>query len=199
MKFANWLTRTIVTAAIMTCISVATTWVMVNAYVQQILGNFGAAVSTVEPVGLTDVLTGLTGGAAGGQGTALPASTGIQGLGEGRAEDASGEPVGEDESDAYPVPPDALPVMGQVSTSEDELYFSMDDLSEKKEMLTSEERMEIFTLLITKLPAAEVQTISALLEDGLTAEELEEASGILQQHLSEEEYSNLLDIVVKYE
>ncbi|MCI3924762.1 hypothetical protein MO973_31590 [Paenibacillus sp. TRM 82003] len=199
MKFANWLTRTIITAVIMTCVSITTTWVMVNAYVQQVIGSFGTA-SNLEPMELSDVLAALTGSSGGGVGPAAPSlssSAGTEQPADGAANGVTGEPAEEDESEAYPVPDDALPVMGQATTPEEELYISMDDLNERKESLTAEDRMEIFTLLISKLPASEVQSISALLEDGFTAEEMEETSAILQQYLTQEEYEKLLQILMK--
>jgi len=202
VKVINWLTKTILAAAIMAGVSVATTWVMVNAYVRQLLGAYGAA-GTVEPVGFTDVLSSLTaGGASGGtpdgrtpdaeSSAPVSAAPSNSAGGEG-----SGTPTLEPVPDTeYPVPDNALPVMGQAA--QEDSYLSMDELNEKKEALSEEDKMEIFAMLVTKLPPEQVQAISALLEDGLDAAELEQASTILRQHLSEEEFDKLVGILQKY-
>jgi hypothetical protein len=193
MKFVNWLTRTIITAAIMSGISIATTWVMVNAYVQQITEQYGVA-GAVQPIAITNVLSALT---EGGQKKAKPVSA------EAQEDPVSGSPEAPEAADPsakeYPVPDNALPVMGEVETQHDDVYISMEDLNEKKESFTQEDRVEIFTMLITKLPPSEVRTISTLLEDGFRAEEMQEASAILKRHLTEEEYEKLIGILLKYE
>jgi hypothetical protein len=206
MKMVNWLTRAIITAAIMTSISVATTWVMVNAYVQQLMKEFGQT-AVIQPIAFTDVLIALTSGTGRAvrsdgqeQATALTQE-------QGKLDGEEGTPaVGGDAGvKEYPVPEHALPVMGQAgqaegpaAASEEELYISMDDLNEKKDSISQEDRLEIFTILITKLPADEVQSISTLLEDGFTADEMKTASVILKQHLTEDEFQNLIGILMKY-
>lgn len=203
MKMVNWLTRTIITAAIMTSVSVATTWVMVNAYVQQLMEPFGET-AIIEPIAFTDVLTALTSGTEQGDAQGAdpereePATALEQEQGEG--DDGAPAVGGEPEGKEYPVPEHALPVMGELGQQQgagEEFYISMDDLNEKKDSISQEDRMEIFTLLVTKLPPEQVQSISTLLEDGFTADEMNEASGILQQHLSEDEYQRLLAILMK--
>jgi len=209
LKVINWLTKTILAAAIMTGVSVATTWVMVNAYVRQLLGAYGAA-GAVEPVGFADMFSSLTaGGASGGDGalgslddepsapvSAAPANP------AGAGEEGGGTPTLETVPDPeYPVPDNALPVMGQAIQEEAGVaddYLSMDELNEKKEALSEEDKMEIFAMLVTKLPPEQVQEISALFEDGLDATEMEQASEILRQHLSEDEFAKLVAILQKY-
>jgi hypothetical protein len=196
MKMVNWLTRAIITAAIMTSVSIATTWVMVNAYVQQLFKDFGQT-AIVQPIALSDVLTALTSGVRGSnliESTVKPFSA--QEQEQGVSGEEEGTPaVGGSSDKEYPVPDHALPVMGQAFG--EDFYISMDDLNDKKDSMTQEDRMEIFTLLITKLPPNEVQSISTLLENGITAEEMEVASGILQAYLSEDEYTKLLGILKK--
>jgi len=195
MKLVLWLTKTILTAAIVTGVSVATTWAVVNAYVQQLLGQFGAT-SAAEPVGLMDALTSL---GVGMNRDAAPASASAETT-EPQGVEGGETPSGTAPEEDYPVPDNALPVMGQVGAaeSEDDLYISMDDLDAKKDKISDEDRMAIFAMLVTKLPPEEVQAISALLEDGLSAEELEQASTILQKHLTPEEYAELVGILQKY-
>jgi hypothetical protein len=195
MKMIAWLAKTILATAIVTGVSVATTWAVVNAYVQQLLDQFGLTGATGS-VSLQDTFTALSGAREGESATA-----------SANAAPSADEPIVETPSgttpdEEYPVPDNALPVMGQATQSggeeQDDLYISMDDLNKTKDSISDEDRMAIFAMLVTKLPPEEVQTISALLEDGLTGDEMEQASTILQQYLSPEEYSKLLEILQKY-
>lgn len=93
---------------------------------------------------------------------------------------------------------EAIPVMGQVIEQSDELLFSADELNDKKQNITGEDRVEIYSLMITKVPADQIQQISYLLEDGFTMDELIQASQILQTYLDEAEYAKLIEIMMKY-
>ena len=191
MKLVNWLTRTLLAAAVMTSVSVATTWLMVNAYVKQLADQYGVG-AVVQPVMLSDLL----------QEFAENDRSGIPLSGRSGPEPKDPEPKEERSTVEPETPPaNALPVMGQIGSGAgaigEDWYLSMDDLNEAKESLSAEERMEIFSILISKVPASDVQTISTLLEGGLDAEELETAAGILQQHLSDDEFKKLQDLLVK--
>jgi|GEM_PF-4839766 len=188
MKLVNWLTRTLLAAAVMTSVSVATTWLMVNVYVKQLADQYGVG-AVFQPVMMSDLLHEF---AENGR-TGTPLSGGPDPEDPGQSEERSTV-----EQETPPV--NALPVMGQIGSSAgaigEDWYLSMDDLNEAKESLTAEERMEIFSILISKVPASDVQTISTLLEGGLNAEELETAAGILQQHLSDDEYEKLQNLLL---
>jgi len=207
MKFTMWLAKTILTAAIAVTVSLAVSWAVVNAYVRQLLTAYGAG-AAVETVGFADTLAAFMPGKGGssGQEKALGSGgDGATGQTEPGADDNSGQADPQPAGNEAPPPHNALPVMGGVSQSEnqaggfggsqEQFYVSMEELNEKKNSMSDEERMEIFAMLITKLPPAEVQSISALLEDGLDAEELESAAAILQQYLSEEEFARLVDML----
>jgi len=211
MKFATWLMKTMLSALIGASVSIATTYVVVNAYVQQLMSQFGAE-HAVRPPGLGDVLGALapfgTGGAgASVAGTELPhgrpnadeTAPDKNGSGDESGTSGASEFEGAEPDapsvEAEPAPEDALPVMGRASADE-EVLLSADDLNERKERLTDEERMEIYSLLISKIPANDIQTISTLMEGGITSEEMEEASTILRRHLTEEEYEQLVGILM---
>ncbi|MCD1261827.1 hypothetical protein B5M42_023815 [Paenibacillus athensensis] len=96
---------------------------------------------------------------------------------------------------------DAVAVMGQVHDDEAqqrELVMSTEAFAKKKEQLTSEDKMKIFSLVVAKLPQNEVQRLSALLEDGITAEELKEVDQTLHSYLTADEYKQLMEIIQKY-
>lgn len=209
-KFSLWLVKTALAAGVAAMVSMTTSWVVVNGYMQQLLGKYGM-LGTVSSMGAGELLSALnpSNGAPpskagnGSEGTAegspdQPASA-EPSAGQGNS-GASGETM---EDGERPVPANALPVMGQAyqsnqsNQSNGEFYLSMDELNEKKDNISNEERMEIFAMLVTKLPPEEVQEISALMEDGLDAEELESAAAIIQAYLSEDEFARLIDILQK--
>lgn len=101
---------------------------------------------------------------------------------------------------------DAVAVWGQVqqesgsseTKAQKDMVISTEEFAKKKDLLTSEDKMKIFSLVVNKLPQDEVQHLSAILEDGITAVEMKEVDQILQKYLSKEEYKQLFDILNKY-
>lgn len=106
---------------------------------------------------------------------------------------------------------DALPVWSQSGSTQGtqtggigeqasgKVLFSSDFLSSAKDNMSNEDKVKLFALLVSKLPAQEVQNISQLMEDGLTQEELEQIDGIIRKHLTDEEYRQVLVILEKYQ
>jgi hypothetical protein len=101
---------------------------------------------------------------------------------------------------------DAVEVWGQLgqrsgsgkANEQKDWVISTEDFAKKKDMLSSEDKMKIFTLVVSKLPQNEVQQLSTILEGGITAVEMKEVDQILQKYLKKEEYQQLLDILSKY-
>ncbi|WP_274365031.1 hypothetical protein [Paenibacillus thermotolerans] len=207
MKWIGWLVKTAISTAIITGVSVIVTWSMVNIYVQQLLKPFQGQ-QAANPIALTDLIAFLAGSGTGsaadnGGNASTPekaqssASTETEQPGTDRnpydTQDSSDTPASES------APDNALPVMGSIgSGSGNDMYLSTDDLEAKKDSISSEDRMEIFKLLMEKLPPEEIQNISKLLEGGITAEEMQEASDILQDYLEQSEYERLIAILAKY-
>lgn len=122
--------------------------------------------------------------------------------------------------EASPVPGgDALPVWnqsGQLNRTEaksqvsasngnenetdrrEQLLLTTEQLQRTKDKLSDDDKMKIFTLLVSKLPQKELQDISLLVEDGITGEELKQMEGIVEKHLTPPEYKQLLTILEKY-
>jgi hypothetical protein len=106
---------------------------------------------------------------------------------------------------------DALPVWSQTGSAQgahsggtgeqasEKTLFSSDFLSSTKDNMTNDDKVKLFTLLVSKLPAAEVQSISQLMENGITQEELVQLDGIIRKHLTQEEYRQVLAILEKYQ
>lgn len=79
-----------------------------------------------------------------------------------------------------------------------ELVVSSDEFQKTKDNMSNEDKMKLFSLFVSKLPANELQTISALVEDGITKEELAEINRIVEKNLSPEEYKQMVAILEKY-
>jgi hypothetical protein len=102
-----------------------------------------------------------------------------------------------------PFSEEAVEVWGQVKETETEadqrIVLSPDDFNQKKNQLTGEDKMKIFSLLMTKVPAAEIQKLSLYLEEGLTHEEIQEIMKIIRSYLQQDEVQQLVAILEKYE
>lgn len=106
---------------------------------------------------------------------------------------------------------DALPVWSQSGGAQgaqsggmgeqasDKTLFSSDFLSSTKDNMSNDDKVKLFTLLVSKLPAAEVQSISQLMENGITQEELVQLDKIIRRHLTQEEYKQVVAILEKYQ
>ncbi|WP_240415768.1 hypothetical protein [Paenibacillus periandrae] len=75
------------------------------------------------------------------------------------------------------------------------VVVSGEEFTKKKEQLSNEDKNQIFKLLLTRVPQAEIQHISSMMEDGITANELSEIERILKNYLKPEEYSQLLGMI----
>jgi hypothetical protein len=107
---------------------------------------------------------------------------------------------------------DALPVFGHSNAGsqsqsqqsgsgaeEKKTVVSSEHVSSTKDNMTNDDKMKLFSLLVSKLPPAEVQNISKLMEDGITQQELVEMNAIVQKYMSEDEYKQMVAILEKYQ
>jgi hypothetical protein len=107
--------------------------------------------------------------------------------------------------------PDAMAVWSQQSSTgqtqqgqstgemaEKKMIVSLENLQSTKDKISAEDKMKLFSLLVSKLPSEDVQSMSQLMEDGITQEELVRMDTIIQSHLTKEEYNQVLDILGKY-
>jgi hypothetical protein len=111
-----------------------------------------------------------------------------------------GNPVNPAEATSDAAKADSITVWGQVNKTgtQKDIVMSKEEFAKKKDLLTSEDKMNIFSLVVSKLSQEEIQRLSTLLEKGITAEELKEVDLILQNKLKKEEYQQLLKILGKY-
>lgn len=206
MKLLGWISKLLLGAILVSTISVLTTAYIVNTYITQLLKPFNLQISQ-KPLELSDILVNLWGKSnILGQGGTSPDATSLDPNPDPTSNPASTTPAGKE---------DAVAAWAQTSdragtdasrtsetSSERELdravVMSEDQLQSKKDQLTSEDKRIIFAAL-SKLPEADMQTISTLVEDGITSSELAQVEKIVEQQLKPEEYNQLLQILRKYE
>ncbi|MGG4346426.1 hypothetical protein [Paenibacillus lautus] len=230
MKWTKWLLKISLTAILVSTLTIVTTGIVVNAYIQSVLSSFNIQLET-EPMGVGGIMKSMLGMGSGtkpdagsvnaakdhgqleeDQGSAddEPASgAGSETIG-GTKEDketssgssgTSGEPPNDEEA-----PDNSLPVMGtntteqpddsSLSSLEDqEIVMTPGEIVDRKDSLPTEEKEEIFTMLMNKLPQSEMQKISEAMEDGLTAAELADIEQGISKYLNAEEFDKLITML----
>ncbi|NOV02736.1 hypothetical protein [Paenibacillus planticolens] len=208
MKVLTWLGKIVISTVLITSITMFTTWYVVNMYVEDIFRQYQipALGKKIQFSDFTSRLAeelnivmrkdgGKQAAPVQSPSAAKPApspSPSASASTDAEANGASASPGVKD---------DAVAVMGRVSDANEhkkEIVLSTEDFAKKKEALSSEDKMKIFSLVIAKLPQNEVQHLSGLLEDGITADELDQINEMLKKYLSETELKQLMDILNKY-
>lgn len=234
MNMLKWLLKLCLSAILVSFLTIITTGLVVNAYIQSLLASFNIQLEG-QPFGLGTMMQSVlgSGGASdssdsagsgeersvrgGNDGDSNTTSSAEHGgpssdLGDRADEEQTGgrdhEPSITTEgpgnpSDEDPVPDDSIPVMGSADSSsegsglesgleDEQLVMTPDDIVNKKGSLPLEDKEEIFTILMSRLPQSEMQKISEAMENGLTTSDLEEIERIISKYLNEDEYSQLL-------
>ncbi len=96
---------------------------------------------------------------------------------------------------------EAVEVWSQVEEQEsvqDQIILSPEDFNQKKDQMSGEDKMRIFSLVMTKVPAEEIQKLSLYLEEGLTQEETQDIKSIIKAYLQEDDLNELVAILEKY-
>ncbi len=144
-----------------------------------------------------------TGGTRGAKGT--NATNGTAGITGGEQQDANDNTEGTGGDEA---PEDALSVMGGISggsgasgSSQDALgqdqqvVVTPDEMVAKKDELSDKDKEEVFAMLMSKLPQAEMQKMTEAMEEGLTETEMIDIEQILSKYLDKAEYSKMMKIL----
>ncbi|SEU08716.1 hypothetical protein [Paenibacillus sp. NFR01] len=182
----TWLKRGLVVCLIVVLasgLSVLTTAYVVNTYIQSALASFDIELDGAKPGlgGFIDLLTGKDSKTT-SDATKAPEAT----------PKPSEAPAGEK------VPEDSLAVMGQASDAEEQsqdLVMTPGAMSSMKDNLGTDEKSNIFNILMTKVPAEEMQKISAAMENGLTESEVMDIQQIIAKYVSDEEYDSLMKML----
>lgn len=201
MKIAKNLLGVCLIVVLASGLSMLTTAYVVNTYIHSVLASFDIKLDTPGP-GIGGFLKSLT-----GMGT--KEKTDSADLAEDQKAVPSSVPETDEESstDDSPVeekvPEDALAVMGQAADAEEpssgaldqQLVMTPGDMSELKNSLPTDEKANIFNILMTKLPPEEMQKISTAMEDGLTESEVLELQQVIAKYVSPEEYDMLMEML----
>lgn len=224
MKWMKWLLKISLTAILVSTLTIVTTGIVVNAYIQSVLSSFNIQLEA-EPMGVGGIMKSMLGVRSGTKPNAgsVNAAKGNRQLEEdqGAADDeseAGTETNGgakEDEetssgstgtsgetSNDEEAPDNSLPVMGTNTTEtgdssleDQEIVMTPGDIVDRKDRLPTEEKEEIFAMLMNKLPQSEMQKISEAMEDGLTAAELAEIEQGISKYLNPEEFDKLITML----
>jgi hypothetical protein len=187
-------------------LSILTTGVVVNAYIQSVLASFDIKVDSPGP-GLGGMVKSIIGMDSQSDSNKANKEATTTGSAVNKDKDNSkdtpekGEPVEEK------APEDALPVMGQASnesstnesqsgSSEDQkLVMTPEAIGDLKDNLPSAEKVNIFNILMSKLPQDEMQKISTAMEDGLTEDEVKELQQVIAKYVDPDEYESIMKML----
>lgn len=235
MKMLKWLLKISLTAVLISTLSIVTTGIVVNGYIQSVLASFNIELEG-QPMGIgaimktglglnnskeeernqdrtanNDKVTGANGDSAQnleneGEGNSAsnegntPNSEVKETDSKGIDNSQSPENGGRNVEEGAPQPEDSLSVMGRStgeanSIEDQQIVMSPDEMADKKSSLTTNEKEEIFTLLMNKLPQSEMQKISEAMEDGLTSTELNEVEKGISKYLSKSEFDKLVSLL----
>ncbi|MBY0163507.1 hypothetical protein H0178_48255 [Cytobacillus firmus] len=226
MKWMKWLLKISLTAILVSTLTIVTTGIVVNAYIQSVLSSFNIQLEA-EPMGVGGIMKSMLGVGSGtkpdagsvnaakdnrqleeDQGAAddepeSEAGTQTNGGAKEDEETSSGSTGTSVETSNDEVAPDnSLPVMGTNTTEsgdssleDQEIVMTPGDIVDRKDRLPTEEKEEIFAMLMNKLPQSEMQKISEAMEDGLTAAELAEIEQGISKYLNPDEFDKLITML----
>lgn len=76
-----------------------------------------------------------------------------------------------------------------------QVVVTPDEMVAKKDELSDKDKEEVFAILMSKLPQAEMQKMTEAMEEGLTESEMIEIEQILSKYLDKTEYSKMMKIL----
>ncbi|MFE4712380.1 hypothetical protein ACFRAM_16020 [Paenibacillus sp. NPDC056722] len=194
-------------------LSILTTGVVVNAYIQSVLASFDIKLEKPAPgiVGMMRSLMGTKEKPAVAEVVNGDKGKSVQDKGSSNTDtpkaSSSPSPSGGDKPAEEKVPEDALPVMGQAagestdshnqggSALDQQLVMTPEAMRDLKDNLPSAEKVNIFNILMNKLPQEEMQKISAAMEDGLTEAEVKELQAVIAKYVDPKEYDELMKML----
>lgn len=188
-------------------LSILTTGVVVNAYIQSVLASFDIKVDSPAPgfSGMIRSIIGMDGPSGNSTVTNKGINPSVEKTDNGNESDSPAQKS--EESLEEKVPSDALPVMGDISSdtssSEDQSGSALDqqvvmtpeDIGNLKDKLPTTEKVNIFNILMSKLPQDEMQKISTAMEDGLTEDEVKNLQQVIAKYVDPDEYETIMKML----
>lgn len=192
MKIFGWFGKLLFTTLFVCILSVTVTFFMVNMYAQQMLKSMGMDTDDTN-LTFSNFLSQLS-----GQENTIKK--------EGQVIEAQDDKV-QGNIPPKEVKDDAVEVWSQQSTStqeqakevdKKEIVITLEEFNKTKDLLSDEDKMSVFSIVVSKIPPKEIQKLSLLMEDGITQEELDEIEKIIGIYLNEDEYDQMLAILNSY-
>ncbi|WNQ11480.1 hypothetical protein MJA45_28455 [Paenibacillus aurantius] len=202
-RFVTWLAKKIAATVLISVMTIYVTWLTVHTYVDQLLAKYHLE-TPGQNMQFSDFLANVSSGLnIFRQSSGKAKEQAVETMTNGR--DGGGTGAADQSTTANPSEPPvprgegAVEVWGQTTTgSGQNLVMSAEDFIKKKEKLSDEDKMKIFTTLAGSLPASELQTLSAMAEDGITGEEMGKIQSMIDKYIKPEQVKELTAILNKY-
>lgn len=187
-------------------LSILTTGVVVNAYIQSVLASFDIKVDSPGP-GLGGMVKSIIGMDSQSDSNKANKEATTTGSAVNKDKDNSKDTPEKGEPVEQKAPEDALPVMGQASNEsstnesqsgsleDQKLVMTPEAIGDLKDNLPSAEKVNIFNILMSKLPQDEMQKISTAMEDGLTEDEVKELQQVIAKYVDPDEYESIMKML----
>ncbi len=216
MKWFVWLSKLLIISFIAAAVSVVTTFSMVNLYAGGLLKQFHLE-AAVPSLKISDLIASFTrpmntmetaASHAEGSASSQPPQANGSSAADVLPQEDTASAANNADSTQPTTPPagDALPVFGASkdslsqsasSTDQQKVLVSAEELMKKKDSMSAEDKMKIFSLL-SKLPQEQMQQISKWVEDGITVQEMSEIQNVIRQNVTDKEYQEIMQILQKY-
>lgn len=195
MRTVRWISRMVFRTILITAMSMLVSWFMINLYVGKLFDQLKIK-GQVQEIAFSELVAlasnQLNSMIVGEE--PVPLKTPSVQLPQ-----STPAPVATPQGDAVPAWTQESVTDEIIDSDKDKvIVMSAEDFNRKKDLLTDEDKMEVFSILISKLPQDEMQQISEFVEDGITKEELQQAEVIIEQFVKDEEYDRLMEILNKY-
>jgi len=191
MKLLGGLSKLIITVLLVCMISITTTFIMVNFYTKQLFTNMGIPIDESRMT-MSQFISQVTG--------------------KGKAQETGQETSQETSQESTPedvlIHDSAVEVWHSQSTimedeaalaKEAEVIISLEDFNRTKDLLSDEDKMKVFSIVISNIPASEVQWLSSIMESGITQEELNKVEALMELYLDDKDYEEIMTIFLRYD
>lgn len=207
MKIVKRVLGVCLLVVLVSTLSILTTGVVVNAYIQSVLSSFDIKVDSPAP-GFSGMIRSIIGMDEPVSKTSVTNKEVIPSKGKqnkGNNEESPSNKTEETIEEKAPI--DALPVMGGISSDnssieadegralDQQVVMTPEDLGDIKDKLPTAEKVNIFNILMSKLPQDEMQKISTAMEGGLTEIEVQELKQVIAKYVDPNEYETIMKML----
>ncbi|NBI29208.1 hypothetical protein [Chengkuizengella marina] len=208
MKFIGWLGKILFQTILVSILTLFIAWFMVNLYVDRLMGQLDIE-NTLPKIQISDVLSYFVNQDNFTSNEQESNSSLEEFINEHEQQNTDPETVEnevlDDFTDSQEGDLDAVEVWNQQENAggskdmvSDEVLFTAEAFTQTKDLLSDEDKMMIFSLIISNLPQGKLQELSTMMEEGITINELVEIESIMKEYLDEAEYNQLVTILEKY-